>query len=345
MGAIRGYVFPAIRIGIWALIALSLVWLAFVRPDPVSDGGGAQPSVDVTPPVVAVAVGDISNTVSLTGQVSADPAAEVKVTQAGEISKIFVAPGASVSVGTPLAEVRYEREATTAPPASTDPAAPPPVVAPSFRYVTVTSTAAGTITTMDVLVKQLVAVGDVLAKVSPGTLSVAAPLTQADQLRLLAAPTAATVSVQGGPAPFACAGLTIGVPQDAGTTTPPAADPYAPPMDPSSTPTGAVAHCSIPPGTAVLAGLAATIDVEAGVAAGVLVVPVTAVQGSVATGNVWVVEEEAAEPVLTQVVLGLTDGFMVEIKEGLTEGTQILEFVPNSDPPMDGGPIGPGYGG
>jgi hypothetical protein len=173
-----------------------------------------------------------------------------------------------------------------------------------------------------VLVKQLVAVGDVLATVSPGTLSVSAPLTQGDQLRLLAAPTAATVAVQGGPAPFACSALAIGVPENDTPSDPAPPDPYAPPLDPNTQPTGAIARCSIPPGTVV----------EAGLAAGVLVVPVTAVEGAVATGNVWVVGAEGTEPVLTEVVLGLTDGFMVEIKEGLTEGVQILEFVPNSEP-------------
>ncbi|MGI8628090.1 MAG: hypothetical protein ACR2J5_16215 [Geodermatophilaceae bacterium] len=339
MDVVRGYVFPALRILIWSLIAISLVWLAFVRSDPSNDADRAEPSADVTPPLFTVSRGDISNKVSLTGQVNADPAIEVRVTQAGEISKLFLTPGAAVAVGTPLAEVRYEREQTTAPPPSTDPDAPAPPVTPSYRYVTISSTAAGTLSTVPVLVKQVVAVGDVLAKVSPGTLSVSAPLTQGDQLRLLAAPTAATINVQGGPAPFACAGLTIGVPEDATETPPPAPDPYAPPVDPNTQPTGAIAKCGVPPGTTVFAGMAATIDIEAGVAAGVLVVPVTAVEGSVSTGNVWVVETAGAEPVPTQVTLGLTDGFMVEVQEGLTEGAQILEFVPNAEPPM-GGPMG-----
>jgi len=341
MGAVRGWVFPAVRILIWALIAVSLVWLAFVRADPTSDAETAQPSADVRPPLVTVGRSDLSNTVSLTGQVNADPAMQVKATQAGEVSKLFLSPGAAVAVGTPIAEVRYEREPTSPPPmpTSSDPGAPASPVTPSYRYVTTTSTAAGTLATVPVLVKQVVSVGDVLATVSPGTLSVSAPLTQADQLRLLAAPTAATVSVPGGPAPFGCANLSIGVPEGAPPTVPSPPDPYAPPVDPSSAPTGAIASCSIPPGTTVVAGLAATIDIEAGAATDVLVVPVTAVEGSVATGNVWLVTAGGGTPVLTEVTLGLTDGVMVEVKQGLTEGAQILEFVPNAEPPGigDGG--------
>ncbi len=54
--------------------------------------------------------------------------------------------------------------------------------------------------------------------------------------------------------------------------------------------------------------MGAMIDVEAGVSAGVLVVPVTAVRGTVATGNVWVLDVGA-------------------------EGTQILEYaVPEQRP-------------
>lgn len=337
MGAVRVYVFPAVRILIWSVMALALVWLAFFRTDPSVDDQVAQPSADITPPVYTVGRGDILNTVSLSGQVSADPAVEVKITQAGEINKLFLSPGAAVAVGAPIAEIRYEREQTTPPP-STDPDAPPPgPTAPSYRYVTVTSTAAGTLSTVRPLVRQVVAVGDVLATVTPGTLSVSAPLTQADQLRLLTAPTAATINVQGGPAPFPCVGLTIGVPAEATPDPPTPPDPYAPAPDPGSTPTGAIAKCAVPPGTTVFAGMAASIDIEAGIAAGVLVVPVTAVEGSVATGNVWLVESEGAEPVVIPVVLGLTDGFMVEIMEGLAEGDQILEFVPNSQPPLDGG--------
>jgi hypothetical protein len=35
MGVVRGLVFPAVRIALWAVIALSLVWLAFFRADPM----------------------------------------------------------------------------------------------------------------------------------------------------------------------------------------------------------------------------------------------------------------------------------------------------------------------
>jgi hypothetical protein len=44
------------------------------------------------------------------------------------------------------------------------------------------------------------------------------------------------------------------------------------------------------------------------------------------------------------VTLGITDGKMVEVKEGLTEGEEILEFTPTANKDNQDGPIGP-YGG
>jgi multidrug efflux pump subunit AcrA (membrane-fusion protein) len=89
--------------------------------------------------------------------------------------------------------------------------------------------------------------------------------------------------------------------------------------------------------------MGATLRIEAGIAADVLVVPVTAVQGSVQQGNVWVVAGDGAQE-QRAVTLGLTDGEQVEVREGLTEGEQVLQFVPVPDDtvadPMLGGPYG-----
>ena len=74
-----------------------------------------------------------------------------------------------------------------------------------------------------------------------------------------------------------------------------------------------------------------------------LVVPVTAVQGSVQQGNVWVVGADGAQEERA-VVLGLTDGDQVEVREGLAEGDQVLQFVPVPDDtvpvPGTAGPFG-----
>ncbi|QAY74323.1 efflux RND transporter periplasmic adaptor subunit [Agromyces protaetiae] len=78
----------------------------------------------------------------------------------------------------------------------------------------------------------------------------------------------------------------------------------------------------------VFAGLAAQVKISAGSADGVLVVPITAVEGGAESGVVWkVVNGERTEQ---PVKLGLTDGTNVEVLEGLAEGDSILQFVPGA---------------
>ncbi len=342
MSVVRTVVFPALRLLVWAVIATALVVLAF-RGGAGETGGASgpgAPTLDLISPPVPVARGTITNTVSVTGTVVADPAVPVKATAAGTVRRVLVAQGATVTAGQALVEIRYEEELTPVEgrDAEGNPTSTPRP--PRVRTATVPAPAAGTLTDLDVLVDQIVAVGDELGAISPGTLSVTATLTQAEQFRLLAPPATAEVEVQGGPAPFTCAGLTLGAP-----TTPDAqvSEGEVPPPS-SGTGGGTTARCAVPAGVTVFAGMGATVRVQAGTAENVLVVPVTAVQGSVQTGNVWVVADDGTEEERA-ITLGLSDGDQIEVREGLTEGEQVLQFVPVPDDnpvqdPMMGGPYG-----
>ncbi|RZU32271.1 efflux RND transporter periplasmic adaptor subunit [Blastococcus saxobsidens] len=339
MGTVRTLVFPLLRLLVWSVIAVALVVLAFGGSDAAgpAPGGPGAPRLELTAPPVPVARGTVANTVTVQGTVVADGAVPVKATAAGTVRRVLVQQGATVTAGQTVVEVRVEQEQQ--PVTGTDPDGNPTVTPrpPKVRTVAVPAPSAGVVTTLDVLVDQVVAVGNPIGQVSPGTLSVTAPLTQSEQFRLLAPPTTAEVTVQGGPAPFTCTGLVLG-------TEPAPTDPDAgggPMMPPSGA--GTTARCAVPPGTAVFAGMAATVAVSAGTADDVLVVPITAVQGSVQQGNVWVVGEDGAEEVRT-VVLGLTDGEQVEIREGVAEGEQVLQFVPVPDDTAAEYPMGGPYG-
>lgn len=94
----------------------------------------------------------------------------------------------------------------------------------------------------------------------------------------------------------------------------------------------------------IYAGASAKMEISAGSANDVLTLPITAVQGSVGKGRVWVVGQDGVETP-TDVELGLTDGSMVEVKSGINESTQVLEFVPvQQDSAAQQGPLG-GSGG
>ena len=349
MSVVRSVVFPALRLLVWIVIAVALVALAF-RGDPGADSGPTgpgAPTLELSSPTVPVALGTVTNTVSVQGAVAADPAVVVKATAAGTVRRVLVKAGAAVTAGQALLEIRSEEERP--PVTGTDPDGNPTSTpqAPRVRTSTVTAPAAGTLTAVDALVDQIVAVGDTVGAVSPGTLSITAPLTQADQFRLLAPPATAEVEVQGGPAPFTCTGLVLGARPPAGEDPP--ADVGAVPGPPAGG-GGTTARCAVPAGVTVFAGMGATVRVQAGVAENVLVVPITAVQGSVQTGKVWLLGPDGAEEERA-VALGLTDGDMIEVREGLAEGDQVLQFVPvPDDTPIDpatGRPIGSfsGFGG
>ncbi|MEZ0490944.1 secretion protein HlyD [Kineococcus sp. TBRC 1896] len=340
MGVVRTVVFPALRLVVWALIAVALLWIAFVRTGNRDTDAAASPSAVVQPPATEISRGDVVNTVDLQGTIQADPATTVKATAAGQVGRVRAEAGQAVEKGTPLFTVVVTVEppatSTTGDPAATGGAAP----AATTKTVTVTSTVAGTLATLDVLAGQDVAVGQDVATVSPGTLTISAPLTQAEQYRLLTPPTSAQVTVPGGPGAFECTGLRTGTPPvtgDGGSTggAPSGFDPYTGmPADPSTAMTGANVTCAVPDGVQVFAGLSAAVEVTAGQATGVLLAPVTAVQGTVGTGKVWTVAEDGSTTE-TPVTLGLTDGQNVEVTGGVTEGQQVLQFVPGTDTPTD----------
>lgn len=336
MTVVRTWVFPVLRLLVWAVIAVALVVLAFrggSGGDVDPAGASGAPGVDLSSPEVPVSRGTVTNTVSVQGSVVADAAVTVKATAAGTVSKVYLAAGAPVAPGDKLLDVRFEeeRDPVIGKDADGNPTSTPRP--PLVKVVPVTATTAGRLATLDVLKDQIVAVGDKVGTIAPGTLSVTAPLTQAEQFRLLSPPSTAEVTVTGGPAPFTCTGLTLGAPpgdDDSAGTDPNTGAPIA---------ATTTARCAVPAGITVFAGMAATVAVQAGEATDVLVLPVTAVQGAVQNGTVWVAGADGTQQE-RPVTLGLTDGQQVEITGGLTEGESVLQFVPVPDDTVSDGSMG-----
>lgn len=336
MGVTRRIIFPALRLVIWAVIAVTLVVIAF-KSAPQAAGDAETPSAVVTLPQVAVAKGPITNTVTLTGSVVADPASEEKVTQLGKVTAVHAKVGDVVEAGAPLLEVTLETPQD--PLITTNKETGEEKVTerkPKVTRTTMKAGSAGTVATFTAIKDQEVSVGETFASISPGTLSVTASMLPEQQFRLLTIPTEATVTVTGGPAPFTCTSLRMGTAAAASTT---GAEETG--NEPGATPSASIT-CAVPAGTVVFAGLAAKLEVTAGSAEDALLVPITSVQGSVETGNVWVVAEDGTNTEKA-VKLGITDGSQVQIVEGLAEGDLVLEFVPGQDvAPVDEGMM---YGG
>ena len=146
----------------------------------------------------------------------------------------------------------------------------------------------------------------------------------ADQLyRIQETPSEATVTITNGPAPFTCSGLKIVTPDTTQKNTNQQGE--------NQQSTGIQARCAIPADQKVFPGLGLKMDIVAGSATDVLTLPVSAVEGRFQSGFVYIpATDGAGKPEKKPVTLGLTDGEIVEIKEGLTESDSVLEFIPTA---------------
>jgi len=321
MSVARKWVFPILRIVVFAAIAIALVKIAFFA-DPVESSSGETPTGAIVEPQIPVMTGTVRNDIVLDGIVAADAPVAIKATLNGEIRQVSVAQGQWVDAGAELMQIRGMNDDG------------------SNRWSIVKAPASGVLSSFDALVGQSVSVGSVVGQVAPPSFSVTASMPPEQQYRLTTQPTEGQVSIAGGPAPFTCTGLTISSPLPGSESGGDGGDGGA-----GST-SGTTVRCAVPGDVRVFSGLTATLTIAGGTAENVLVVPTTAVEGGSGTGIVYVVlADGSTEP--RDVTLGLSDGITVEVTGGLDEGETVLQFVPGApaDPGMMEGGVQIGYGG
>jgi multidrug efflux pump subunit AcrA (membrane-fusion protein) len=276
--------------------------------------GGPQtepdvPTGEITNPEIAVSIGSVLNLVQVSGAVAQDPAVTVVSTLTGTVSKVLVTNGQWVEAGTPLYTIRQE---TVTPEGQT-----------RVKTETVLSPIPGTLT-LAVLATEMVTINTEGGSVQPSTFNVSGAVPPEQLFRLLTLPPEATVAITGGPAPFICPALRLGSAS----------------ADPGTGSTGSTTiTCNVPADVRVFVGLQASIDIPAGEAVDVLVLPTTAVEGLSETGNVWFVLPDGSTEV-RPVTLGLTDGSTVQIIDGLVEGDRVLQFIPGAASTTGFGPSG-----
>jgi hypothetical protein len=161
--------------------------------------------------------------------------------------------------------------------------------------------------------------------------------------------------IKNGPGPFPCAMLgTIAalpagnVPEEPDPAPSASASaPPPPPRDPgnaqNSEPTGLRLTCTGAADIKMINGASATLEVITQSATGVLTLPVEAVAGRQGKGQVDVVGADGQRQT-REVVLGLTDGKVIEIKSGLTGTEDVAVPGPNLPAPAQG-EKGPGLPG
>ena len=318
MGIARKWVFPIIWIIVFAAIAGSLVKLAFF-PDQMEAADPAFPSAEIVDPQYEVTTGTVRNDVTLQGTIAADEAVPIAATLTGEVREVLVSAGQGVSAGQEILKLRAE--------------VANPDGSMGTKWAVVKAPANGTLSSFTALVGQSFSVGDPVGQIAPPTFHVTGSIPPEQLYRLIERPADAQVTINGGPAPFTCTGLTIVSPlagstggATGGTTGGEATG-------------GPTIRCAVPAEVTVFAGLSAELVIAGGIAEDVLVVPITAVEGASGTGNVYFVLPDGSTET-REVTLGLNDGVNVEVTGGLEAGDLILEFVPGAPALEEGLPQG-----
>lgn len=276
----RRWIFPILMVLIFGLIAASLVKVAFF---PDAQAAAEVPTGQVTDPVIPVERGSVVNQLDVTGTVARDEAVPLRSDVDGVVVEAHVGNGSHVVAGQALFKIKL-----------TDP----------VRYVEFIAPMAGDLSDVALVKNQPTSIGTEFAKITPDSFHVLGKVEPVQLYRLLNAPTDATVTIAGGPAPFTCSGLSVQVAQDAATSV----------------------RCAVPADQTVFAGLPATIGITVGTVEDALVVPTTAVRGGAGSGIVWVDAGGKLEE--RTVTLGISDGAFIEVIEGLAEGDMIRQYVP-----------------
>ncbi|MDP3949814.1 biotin/lipoyl-containing protein [Microbacterium sp.] len=285
----RRWVFPLLLVVIFGLCAAALVKLAFFADTAEAVVG---PDAGITDPVLAVERGSVVNALTLSGNIARDEAFPLRGEINGTVTDVHVADGAAVAAGQLLFTVKQDYPE---------------------KSVEILAPEAGDLSEIALVKGQSLTVGAEVATLTPARYHLLATVEPVQLYRLVGAPTDATVTITGGPAPFGCTGVRVQV----------------------STEGTASVRCSIPTDQVVFAGLPAQMDLALGQVDDALVVPITAVQGGSGTGNVWVDAGDGSVAVERAVTLGVNDGAMVEVVEGLEEGEMIRQFVPGFLAPVE----------
>ncbi|QIV88249.1 efflux RND transporter periplasmic adaptor subunit [Glutamicibacter mishrai] len=340
----RRFILPSAWLIIGALIAVSLVKLAFVGGSPAADDQ-LYPSGEIPAETVLAEKDTIKNSLSIPGTIELVESQPLSAPSAGVLNWAFVKAGDNVSQGDKIFQLRVESTVEPAPTNQSGPGeheadeaeAQPADDAPAttVSYHDVLAPAAGKVGKFDFSIGDEIEKGATLASVQPQSFHAVGIIKALDRYRIMDENLDATISIEGGPEPFTCVNLNVG---DQASETPANAaseeeaamdDSAAQPQDESSS--GSEVSCDVPKDVVVFDGLDMTMDIDAGSAEDVLTVPVTAVRGLVGKGAVWILNDEGKE-IRTEVELGVTDGKVVEIRSGLTSDAEVLRYVPGSAP-------------
>lgn len=287
------------------------VLFSSVVPPPEPDPPGTEPLTEGQP--VEVRRADIESRIVLDATIVAEPGVAVKVRTAGTVARVWLADGQRVERGAPVVTL-------TVPAADGEAAgAEDSGVAPTTETV-VRAPASGTLSGLgDLAVGDPVDPGEI-AQVTEDEFRAVASIAPNDVYRFYEEPEEILLQIDRGPAPEPCEFLSL----EAGDTV--AED--SGDGGPGGGPAGALElACRVPDGLRVFPGVRGQLSIMTGQAKNALVIPLTAVRGSVDEGEVLLVSEDGSTQV-REVALGISDGEDVEVLSGLSLGDRVVDPIP-----------------
>lgn len=260
-------------------------------PRPSRAAGGPRPAA-APPRTVSVTRGDLTEVVTLHAVVNALPQFSVLATAPGPLARTDVGPGQAVAAGRPLF---------------------------TSGGVGVAAPAAGTFVKWLVAEGAPVSAGVPVAVVAYPGFAETASVPPDAAYRLLDGRISARAMITGGPGPFDCA-LVQAYAEAPGNSNATGAGPAGVPV-----------VCAIPPEVPALAGLSGTVAVKSATAKDALLLPVEAVAGAAAHGEVSRVDPRSGRAEVVKVGLGISNGTLIQITEGLAQGDVVLGTAPPLD--------------
>lgn len=309
----------AFKYALLTLATLSLVKIAFFpggdEPQLVGDGDFSQPTVTLEK-------NTINNEAKLAATILRDAPTPIRATASGEITAVYVSSGQVVDQGRSLIQVKSTTMPAGAAAATDDEDAA--AVAPEVSYRDIPARAGGTVS-MDVVIGQVVEVGQEIGTISPNSFHAMAQPKPGQLYSMGDALRSGSLSITDGPGPFLCTEVkivTVGQTPASGGAAGMAADDAASAGGPQI-------RCDIPDDQTVYEGIPATLTIGGAVTGEVNTLPVSAVEGRFNEGIVYLpADDPSQKPVRRKVQLGPNDGTNIEIKGGLGEDEEVLMFVP-----------------
>lgn len=283
----------------------------------------SEAAVDVGGVPVEAELGTVSSLLVLDATVQAEPGKALKARQGGTVTHLWLNNGDAVENGAPIVNVKVPAEPAAGEEGEES--------GPTTTEVTLYAPTAGRIRDMgDVQVGDVLEAGATVATVAPDQFRAVATVPANDLYRLYDDPEDIMLKIDRGPPAAECEFLGLGAAKE-GSAPEEEFDPFSGESD-SGGP-GAELSCRVPADLQVFEGVKGKLSVSTGEAEDVVVIPVTAVLGTAEKGEVTVIAEDGGEE-RREVELGLSDGQLVEVTEGLEVGETIMDPVP-LDPRFD----------